>query len=220
METCTPTLNPSDRFNSLVEGLFGDIVTKVTNPWIRLAPVELLLIKLIWRRLRRMRRRFATILAQLRAGTLPPPSASAPRPASDRPIAPPRPSQRAGWVIYAISYFVWMRHYELQEMLEEPEAQTLVAAAPQLGSVLRPLCRMLKVKPPTWLQPKRRAPRPAASFPPAPDWLVNEPGAELRPDGTVWMRLGSSTHWRPGCGQTLAQAQKIDPPRRIWPRDE
>ncbi len=114
-----------------------------------------------------------------------------------------------------------MRHYELVELLEEPEAQTLVAAAPQLGSVLRPLCRMLKVKPPAWLQlPPRRPRPPVETFPPAPEWLLAEPGVELRPDGTVWMRLGSSTHWRPGCGQTLAEAQKIDPPRRIWPRDE
>ena len=212
--------SPPDLFNSLIERLFGDIETRATNPWGRLTFVELLLIKLIWRRLRRMRRRFATILAHLRAGTLPPPSDRASRPAADRPARPPRPSRRFGWVIHAISYFVWMRHYELQELLDDPETQPLVAAAPQLGSVLRPLCRMLKVRPPTWLQPKRRAPRPVETFPPAPEWLVNEPGADLRPDGTVWMRLGSSTHWRPGYGQTLEEAQKIDPPRRIWPRDE
>ena len=215
----TARLSPPDLFTSLIEGLFADITARVTNPWGRLTAVEWLLIKLIWRQLRRMSRRFATILAQLRAGTLPPLSDSAPHAAAaDRPAAPPRPSRRAGWVIHAISYFVWMRHYELQELLDDPETQALVADAPQLGSVLRSLCRMLKVKPPAWLR-RPRAPRSAATIPPAPDWLLDEPRALLRPDGSVWMHLGSSTHWRPGSGQTLQQAQKLDPPRRIWPRE-
>ena len=222
--------SPPDLFNSLIEGLFSDITTVATNPWTPPLLGELLVIKLIWRRLRRMSRQFAAIMAQLRAGTLPPMPESAPdrapRPASEDPLAPdrparlPRPSQRFGWVIYAISYFVWMRHYELQEMLEEPETQTLVADAPQFGRVLRPLCRMLKVKPPTWLQPPRRVRPLVEKFPPAPDWLVAEPGAVLHPDGSVWMRLGSSTHWKPGSGLTLEEAQKLDWPRRIWPRDE
>jgi hypothetical protein len=218
----TARLSPPDLFTSLIEGLFADITARVINPWGRLTPVEWLVIKLIWRRLRRMSRRFATILAQLRAGTLPPMPVRtrlAADPRRDRPSDGPRLSQRLGWVIYAVSYFVWMRHYELQELLEDPETQTLVADAPQFGSVLRPLCRMLKVKPPAWLR-RPRTPRPAATIPPAPDWLLNEPGAQLRPDGSVWMHLGSSTHWRPGSGQTLEQAQKLDPPIRIWPRAE
>jgi hypothetical protein len=109
-------------------------------------------------------------------------------------------------VIYAVSYFVWNRHYELEELLEDPEMASLVAGAPRLGRELRPLCRMLAVKPPEWLRLPRRAPRRVEPPPPAPDWLLAEPGAELRSDGSVWMRLGSSTHWRPGCGVTLEQA--------------
>ena len=58
------------------------------------------------------------------------------------------------------------------------------------------------------------------TIPPAPDWLVNEPGAMLRADGSVWMRMGASTHWRPGHPGTLEEAQKFDPPVRIWPRRE
>jgi hypothetical protein len=110
--------------------------------------------------------------------------------------------------------------YELEKLVEDPELQALVAAAPQLGRVLRPLCHMLAVKLPPWLRLPRRPRRPVEKHPPAPDWLVNEPGAELRPDGTVWMRLGASTIWRPGSGQTLAEAQKFDRPRRIWPRED
>jgi len=68
---------------------------------------------------------------------------------------------------------------------------------------------------------ERASPRPrVVKYPPAPDFLVNAPGAMLRPDGSIWMHLGASTHWRPGCGETLEEARKFDPPRRIWPREE
>ena len=183
------------------------------------ALVERALIKLIWRRLRRMSRRFAAILARLRAGA-PPEAGRAPRLAAAARAAGPRPQppSRLGWVIHAVSWFVWNRHYELEDMLEDPQTAPLVEAAPELGRVLRPLCRMLAVKPPAWLRlPRRERPR-VEKFPPAPEWLVNEPGAELRADGTVWMRLGASRHWKPGGGQTLAQALRIDRPVRIWPR--
>ncbi len=222
METLTPTLSPSDRFTALVEGLFADITTRAANPWVPLLPVQLVLIKLIWRRLRRMSRQFAAIMAQLRAGTLPQVGSEA-RPAPARPAGsarPHEPSRRFGWVIYAVSWFVWNRHYELEEMLEDPETAAQVAEAPQLGRVLRPMCRMLAVKPPAWLRLPRRARPVVAKFPPAPDWLVKEPGAELRADGTVWMRLGASNHWREGFGQTLEEAQKFDPPVKIWPRED
>jgi hypothetical protein len=239
MEAPTPSLSPSDRFNSLMEGLFDDIATRAANGWFPLAPVQLVLIKLIWRRLRRMSRRFADIMARFHAGTLPqvgseagtlPAADSTPdRPAADRPAGSPhpsegprpqQPSQRSGWVIHAVSWFVWNRHYELEEMLEDPEMAARVASAPQLGSVLRPLCQMLAVKLPAWLRLPRRARPPVVKFPPAPDCVVNEPGAILRADGSVWMRLGASNHWRPGFGQTLEEAQKFDPPVRIWPRED
>jgi hypothetical protein len=216
-------LSVPDRFTALIEGLFSDITTRATNAWFPLAPVELALIKLIWRRLRRMSRRFAAIMAQLRAGRLPEAGSEARRPAAARPDGSRRPREpwrRFGWVIYAVSWFVWNRHYELKEMLGDPETAAQVAEAPQLGRELRPMCRMLAVKPPAWLRLPRRARPPVAKFPPAPEWLANEPGAELRPDGTVWMRLGSSTHWKVGCGQTLEEAQKFDPPVRVWPRED
>ena len=220
METLTPTLNPADRFTRIVEGLFADITTRAANPWFPLAVVELALIKLIWRRLRRMSRRFAAILARFHAGTLPEAGSEARRPAAARSSGPHEPWRHFGWVIHAVSWFVWVRHYELEEMLDDPETAAQVADAPQLGSVLRPMCRMLAVKPPAWLRLPRRARPSVVKFPPAPDWLVNEPGALVRADGSVWMRLGASNHWRPGFGQTLEEAQKFDPPVRIWPRDD
>jgi len=228
------SLSPSERFNSLIEGLFDDVRTRATNPWCPVRPWELLLIKLIWRRLRRLSRRFAAILAQLRAGTLPtyaegasvggPPAGEAAEPPAVEARArasreTPAGTWRFGWVIHAVSWFVWNRHYELKEMLEEPEAEALVAEAPQLGRVLRPMCQMLAVKPPEWLRlPRRPRARRVKTIPPAPDWILNAANTVQRPDGSVWMHLGMSTHWKPGWELTLEQARKLDPPIRIWPR--
>ena len=221
--TQTASLSLPDRFTDLIERLMNDVEAEVVWGW-----TSILLIKLLWRRFRHMKARFASIMARFRAGTLPkagtlPTLGSAPRRATTpRPAAAVPPlvlPRRKGWVLETINGTM-IPGYELEKMVEDPELEALVADAPQLGCVLRPLCRMLAVKPPPWLRLPRRERRRIEKNPPAPDWLVNEPGAELRADGAVWMRLGASTIWRPGAGQTLAEAQKFDRPRRIWPRED
>ena len=169
-------------------------------------------------------------MAQYQGGTLPPvgaaPGSGPERPASAWPAGSPRPerpSQRLGWVIYAVSWFVNVRHFELKEMLEDPQTVTVVAEAPQLGGVLRPMCRMLMVKQPDWLRrPRKPRPSRAVKHPPAPDHVANAPGAIHRPDGSIWMRLGASTHWKAGRSswETLEEAQKFDYPVKIWPRKD
>jgi hypothetical protein len=218
----TATCPAADRFTCLMEGLFKDVAAEAPLGWVAIP-----LIKLLWRRLRRMSRLFISIMARFHAGTLPAPGCARRRVAPARPAAAsdpsegPRPQDKArrfGWVLQ-VTYAAMVRRFDLIEMLDDPETPAIYAEAPQLGRVLRPLCRMLALRPPAWLRLPRRARRRVVNRPPAPDWLVNEPGAELRADGTVWMRLGASTHWRPGFGQTLEEAQKFDPPVRIWPRD-
>ena len=224
----------ADRFSYLVKGLLTDVVPAVRTGWVAVP-----LIKLLWWRLRRMTAKFTTIMAQFHAGTLPPPRPARAHPAPAGPAAEPDPPsgqqpthrprslelpRRVGWinqVIPGACASVW-RH-ELEAMLADPKLAASVAGAPQLGGVLRPMCRLMAVKPPPWLRlPRRprRGPRRATKYPPAPDFLVNAPGAILRPDGSIWMRFGASTLWKPGRGETLEQAQKFDYPRRIWPRDE
>ena len=133
-------------------------------------------------------------------------------------------------------------------ILARPNVKELLAEAPlHFGQILRPLCRMLGVEVPIPLllaererkatvvaeaevEPEAvsaetvevRAPRPrrVAKYPPAPEFLVNIPGAIHRPDGSIWLHLGASCNWRPGDAETLEQARKRDPPHRIWPREE
>ena len=224
-------------FNSLMEGLFADVraaaAVGIVGIWLNVP-----LIRVLWRRLHRMSRQFHSILARYHAGTLPPPgntpsgntpSGSTPsRPARPRPAAAapppsdwPTPQEQAAryGALLSLTFAATLRHFELAEMLADPDMPALVAEAPQLGRVLRPMCRMLALKPPPWLRlPRRARPRVAKQHPPAPDWLLNEPGAILHPDGSVWMRLGASTHTNLGSWKTLEEAQKFDRPVRIWPR--
>jgi hypothetical protein len=231
-------LSLPDRFTSLVEGLMNDVQAEVRWAWV---PIPL--IKLFWRRLRRMKARFASIMARFNAGTLPAPGSARRDPAPDPPAEVPSPGDASnppaepppaagppplelprypGWVIRTICG-TNLRQFELEDILEDPETPAYVADLPQLGGMLRAMCRMLGVKKPPWLRlPRRpRPPRPSRRrvIPPAPDWAINAPGAILKPDGTVWQRWGASTTWRPGFGVTLEEAQKFDRPRQIWPQD-
>ncbi len=221
------SLSPSERFNSLIEGLRSDVRYRLAGGWFPEALAERVPIILLWRRLRRLSRRFHAIMAKYRAGAVPEAVSATPRAAAARPAGSPRAkklSQRFGWAIYAVSWFVWGRRYEMEEMLEIPETAVMVGDAPEFGSVFRPMCQMLHVKPPVWLKlPRRerkpRKPRPsrAVERPPAPDFILNDPMVIIKPDGSVWKRFGCSTTWIAGCGRTFEEAQKMDPPQRIWP---
>ncbi len=131
-------------------------------------------------------------------------------------------------------------------VLARPEFKELLAEAPlHFGRILRPLCRMLGVEVPIVLLTAAREqkakvlaeraaepvsaepvavrvprPRRVVKYPPAPDFILELPNTVLRPDGSVWLHQGSSTHWKPGCGETLEEARRFDPPVRIWPREE
>jgi hypothetical protein len=106
--TTIASLSPTDRFSDLIEGLFKDVAAVALTGWVAIP-----LIKLLWRRLRRMIARFASVLARFRAGTLPAPGSARRRPAPARPATSPRPPDlpwRVGWVIQTISWFVMVRH--------------------------------------------------------------------------------------------------------------
>jgi hypothetical protein len=202
MLTANP--GPADRFTCLMEGLFEDVAAVAPLGWVALP-----LIKLLWRRLRRMSRLFAAILARFHAGTLPAPGCAPRRPAPAPPAAASDPSHRPrpldqprrfGWVLQ-VTYAAMVRRFDLVEMLDDPETAALVAGAPQLGGVLRPLCRMLALKPPAWLRlPRRRALRPP------------------RPRPTI-IRLGAGDLWRrpDSLWPTREEAQKFDAKIRVWP---
>ncbi len=131
------------------------------------------LVVLVWRRLRRYGVRFAGLAARLAAGTLRPPRCrrvaapaaetdAAPAPRRVRP-AEPLPRGR-GWLIRLVPRAA-PGASQLRHLLTAPEMAELLAAAPQAGRILRPLCRMLGVALPQFLVLPKRPPRKAARRP-------------------------------------------------------
>jgi hypothetical protein len=180
---------PAERFANLIEGACRVVAAQSAGG--RLAGP---LIMLIWGRLRRLGARFAGLVARIRAGTLPL-VAAARRPASARPACTPRPPPLLP------RCFAWLARLvpevnpygaELYTLLSDPEMAALVCAAPQMGGILRPLCRMLGVKSmPGLLLPRRaaRAPAAGAAKPSRarPGWFLH-----WRGPGRLRLPLGSS----------------------------
>src|SRR5271169_5323539 len=163
----------SDRFSSLVKGLLTHVVALLPTGAL---PVPLVM--RLWWRLRRMGARINTILEQYDAGKLPVAVAAPPGPAPARPAdapAGPRPLElprRVGWVNPLISDAeAWDNEYAA--MLCDPRTREALAGAPQLGGMLRSICRMLAIRQPSWLRlpraPRPPRPRVVKQIPPAPE---------------------------------------------------
>jgi hypothetical protein len=92
----------------------------------------------------------------------------------------------------------------LRHLLVLPEMAEFVAAAPEAGRIVRPLCRMLGQRPPEWLRLPRR-PTVALQGPETPVAAEEPPGINppSRPAGTS-----------PGTSLPLTgQPEKTGPPR-------
>ena len=159
--TLTSSSSAPDRFALLIEALCASVAASHARGLA--GPV----IVLIWGRLRRMAARFAAaaIPAVSRRASRPAPSRPAQsRPALSRPGAEARPRLPGGfgWLI-RLSPAAACHGGQLQRLLADPEMAALLAATPRMGRLLRPLCRMLAVKPPPGLlAPTNRTRRPAA----------------------------------------------------------
>jgi hypothetical protein len=124
------------------------------------------LLILLWSRLNRTVLRFAALAARAAAGRL---AAPRQRPARPAPVSPPPPRPRPPAVGFAwlVRLVPGTAAYgsQLQYLVATPEMTALLAAAPQAGRILRPLCRMLGVPPPAKQPPAKP---PAANLEPAP----------------------------------------------------
>ena len=150
---------PADRFACLIDGLCRGHAARGAG--IGLAGP---LIALLWSRLRRIAVRFARLAERVRAGTL---AAAAPPPA--RPAQGPAPAARLprgfAWLVRRLPQAASAAS-QLQHLLADPAMAELIAAAPQAGRLLRPLCRMLGVRPPP--APSLSSGRPAGPVGPPP----------------------------------------------------
>jgi hypothetical protein len=114
------------------------------------------LLVLAWSRIGRMAARFERLFALWRAGSLPQPRP----PRARRPTGPRQyarlPSGRI-WLV-ALVRDAAPAASQLQSLLAAPDLADFLAACPQAGRILRPLCRMLGVP----LTPALRRPNPPA----------------------------------------------------------
>jgi hypothetical protein len=177
--------SPSERLALILERLCGALGAHAAKDRSS-AP----LLVLAWAWLHRLSARFAK-LAAIRAGRLaavpaprrradPTPAHPGPWPATAGvPSLPRRLPSGFGWLVRLVPgsavYGALVQHW-----LEEPEIAALLKEAPQAGRLLRPLCRMLAIKPGPALSAGRREKSVAASG------LAAIPD-EGRPDEPSWM---------------------------------
>ncbi len=147
---------------------------------------------LFWNRLQRLSRRFTLLYQRWQSGTLPKPhphrTRARPAAPQDANTAPPptlplRLPRSFGWVNHRIPESAPPAGM-LDAMLHqrEGEVRAFLAAAPQAGRLLRPLCQALGVVQPDWL---RLPPRPRRPRPPRPrrerPWRLDDPRLGLQP---------------------------------------
>jgi hypothetical protein len=135
------------------------------------------MVQKLFNRVGRAARLFARLHALWLANRLPAPrapraSTAKVQTAPTRPLPPPIPRAK-GWFVNAGQHHAGLAHHQLNAFLERADLPAFLAAVPQAGRYLRPLCRLLAVPQPEFLalppRPRRtRTPRPRATHPRRP----------------------------------------------------
>ncbi len=185
------TLPPAERLARLIDGLCRAVAARGPGGFLA-RPVLLLL----WSRLKQASTRILRLAARARAGTLPAPRAPRASPRRVLSRQPPRRLPwRAGWLLRPVPDARAIAS-QLEHLLAQPDMAALLAAAPGVERLLRPLCRMLGVarpRPPLRSTPRSRpAPRqpPPPAQPPAREklarWRLRPRRAPPAPPYTPW----------------------------------
>ena len=125
------------------------------GPYVNAAQTPVL--RLAYDRIARVATRFQALFTRWQTNTLPTPR---PSPAQSRQRAP-KPYFPAGhaWLAGSTDHHVRGRASQLEHLLSHPDMPKFLAAAPQAGRILRPLCHMLGITMPATLllSPRARA---------------------------------------------------------------
>ena len=163
----SPSLSVTDRFSAHMVELRNVLLKHCVRFG---QPVMLVMLAMDY--LRRGDGRFQRLMERYRAGTLGPPKPRKPPPKRARPqgsqdeadAKPKRFSQAFGWFATLIRPDGFRFADQLRETLADPETKAAMAASPQVGRVLRPMCRMFGVADDSITLPRRprRKPEPTA----------------------------------------------------------
>ncbi len=149
------------------------------------------LVMLLWTRLARLTARFDALVARLTAGRSPAgrPAATArprTRPARKAPAATGRLPRGQAWLIRLLPGEAASYGCQLQALLADPQMAALLAAAPEAGRILRPLCRLLAITPEGSLALPSAAGKPAPKPRPAKPVPPPEPPSAI---SLIWAAL-------------------------------
>jgi hypothetical protein len=181
----TTALSPAERFDRIMRSV-GEALAAQHKEGRLFGP----LLILTWTRLRQAGMKVLALAAAYAAGTLPwrprPPRRYRPRPQTPPQAAPaatppaaekPKLPSGFGWLIGRAR--VAFGRSQLSHLLADPDMQDMIAAIPQMAHHLRPVCRMLGVRPPPGLFPPRRRPRRPPPETPAPESPARQPEAAV-----------------------------------------
>jgi hypothetical protein len=175
--------------------LIAGLIALIARAFLR-NPRRVAIILPLCTRLNRAGQRFNRVMARLAAGTRVRPSRARDR----RGGAPPAPlPTQCGWLLADLRHEAAYFHHRLDALLAEPETAAILAACPQAARILRPICRMLGLRPAALppLPRRPRKPRRKPRRPPAPA-PVAEP--ELIPlAATRRLRRGPDGLYLPPC---------------------
>ncbi|WP_154653523.1 hypothetical protein [Acidiphilium multivorum] len=189
----SPGLLLRPRFDAFIEALCAHIAgegakRRIAGP----------LIILIWQRLRRLAARFARLVTTPPRARATPPRARITRPAG-RPGAPHTLPRAFGWLARLIPGTASVAA-PFRALLDTPDMAALIAATPEAGRILRPLCHTLGIRPPAPLRRPRQprlAPPPEApspELPPRPEPPAHHPAP---PPNPAWPRAPGATRFNP-----------------------
>ena len=220
-----PYLNPAERFDRIMQAVCEAIAAQHKEGRL-FGP----LLILAWPRLRQAGVKVLAVAAAYAAGRLP----WCPRPLRPyrpRPKAPPEAAPAAtatppaperlklptgfGWLLGRARVGFGREHLML--LLADPEMRDLIAVAPQIAHHLRPICRMLGVKPPPGLLPERRKPRrPPRETPPATPASPPKAAKTARPPSPL-SGTGETADPRPLRTPAAAPAHALVQPAQTLP---
>ncbi len=137
----------TDRFSLSIDGLLGVVAAAIVGGRMNAA-----MILLVWTRIKRIEMRVLALVASIRAGRYrggwvvegrAARAQAGPRAAPPASLELPR---SFAWLIVLVPYKAAGFASQLRYLLADPEMVALLAAAPRLGRILRPLCRMLGIE--------------------------------------------------------------------------
>jgi len=149
----TASFTLTDRLSQILDGLCGAVAARIA-PGVAGWAMQVLMIRLVWTRIRRTEGRIKRMLALFQAGRLRPAGVPEVRdrervtqPARTRAASPALGLPRSfAWLIPFVPYQAAGYASQLRYLLADPEMVALLAAAPQARRVLAPVCRMLGIE--------------------------------------------------------------------------